>query len=213
MSKLDLRGRKFGRLLVIEECAERKRGSVMWKCQCDCGNVVYVSSRDLQINKEKSCGCKGTNNIDRVGQTYGKMKVLSATGKKKQKSIVWTCECEYCGNHKDLSTAELIKSTLDGCGCKRAKHIKEVNKLYQGTSIRQISDKKNRKNNTSGVKGVRKHSKNNSYIAYITLNRKKHHLGSYATLEEAKKARERAEEELFKPVIESYEKEGKDESI
>ena len=213
MNKLNLRGRRFGRLLVVEECAERKRRSVMWKCQCDCGNIVCVSSKELQQNKEKSCGCKGTNNIDRVGQIYGKMKVLSATDKKKRKSIVWTCECEYCGNRKDLSTAELIKSSLDGCGCKRKKHIKEVNKLYQGTSIRQITEEKNRKNNTSGVKGVSINKKKGIYTAYITLKRKYYYLGSYKTLDEAKKARKIAEEKLFKPVIESYEKEKENERI
>lgn len=213
MNKLNLRGRRFGRLLVIEECAERKRRSVMWKCQCDCGNIAYVSSKDLQRNKEKSCGCKGTNNINHVGKTYGKMKVLAETAKRKRKSIIWNCQCEYCGSYKELSTADLIQPTLDGCGCKRAKHIRETNMLYQGTSIRQITDEKNRKNNTSGVKGVYKHKKNGTYIAYITLQRKQHYLGSYMTLEEAKQARKQAEEEMYKPIVESYKKEKENERI
>ena len=211
--KLNLKGRKFEHLLVLEECAERKRGAVIWKCQCDCGNIVYASSKQLAFSEIRSCGCKGRKYTDLARQTFGRMTVLSATSKRdKDNSIIWECQCE-CGNRKELSTRELKSKTLDGCGCKRTKHIKEINKLYQGTSIRQITDKKNRKNNTSGVKGVHKHSKNNSYVAHIKFQNKFYYLGSYKTLEEAAEARRRAEERLYTPIIESYEKEKNNERI
>lgn len=208
MSKNDLRGRKFGRLLVLEELEERKSKCVVWKCQCECGKIINVVGYYLTTNTTTSCGCKGTNNIDRVGHTYGKMKVLAQTDKRKNKSIVWECQCEYCGKHKELSTAQLIHSDLDGCGCKRAKHIKEINKFYQGTSIRQLEDKKNRKNNKTGVKGV--HESNGRYIAQMMFQRKKYYLGCYATLEEAANARKIAESKLHKPVIEAYKKENEE---
>lgn len=51
----NLIGKKFGRLLVIEKTDKRIRRSTVWKCQCDCGNEIEVSSHDLIVRK--SCGC------------------------------------------------------------------------------------------------------------------------------------------------------------
>lgn len=55
-------GRKFGRLTVIDSTAKRDihTGSIIWKCQCDCGNIVYVSTSNLESNsnhRTQSCGC------------------------------------------------------------------------------------------------------------------------------------------------------------
>lgn len=35
----NLIGERFGRLTVIEKTDKRKNGSIVWKCQCDCGNI------------------------------------------------------------------------------------------------------------------------------------------------------------------------------
>ena len=45
--KIDLSGMKFGRLTVLCENG-RKRGEVCWKCKCDCGNIINVSSYSLR---------------------------------------------------------------------------------------------------------------------------------------------------------------------
>ena len=55
--KKDLTGRKFGRLLVINEANERKHSYIQWKCYCECGNLVVVPSNKLQTGNTKSCGC------------------------------------------------------------------------------------------------------------------------------------------------------------
>nr|DAS56358.1 MAG TPA: ethylene-responsive transcription factor [Bacteriophage sp.] len=53
---VDLLNKKIGRLTVIEKTDKRaKRGRVIWKCLCDCGNIVEKSTADLK--KAKSCGC------------------------------------------------------------------------------------------------------------------------------------------------------------
>ncbi len=57
-NKKDLIGKTFGRLKVIEETDRRMDGgSVVWKCQCRCGNIIYVSSKRLINNITLSCGC------------------------------------------------------------------------------------------------------------------------------------------------------------
>lgn len=58
------------------------------------------------------------------------------------------------------------------------------------------------KNSTTGQKGVSYQKKLGTYRAYITINRKQIHLGSFATIEEAVKARKAAEEKYFKPMQE-----------
>ncbi|HHJ5066941.1 TPA: hypothetical protein ACQK1M_002066 [Enterococcus hirae] len=59
---------------------------------------------------------------------------------------------------------------------------------------------KRSKNNQSGIKGV--YHLNNKWVAYINLAEKKYNLGLYKSLEDSKKAREKAETELFLPIIE-----------
>ena len=51
--------KKFNKLTAIEPTDKRDKnnGSVIWKCKCDCGNVMYVSYGDLVFGKTKSCGC------------------------------------------------------------------------------------------------------------------------------------------------------------
>jgi len=54
--KLDLTGKRYGRLTVIHE-APKKSGRVAWFCKCDCGGTKIASSNKLQLNECRSCGC------------------------------------------------------------------------------------------------------------------------------------------------------------
>jgi len=56
MRKLDLKGKRFGRLMVIEAMENIGTYSA-WLCQCDCGNKTIVATRNLQSGGTKSCGC------------------------------------------------------------------------------------------------------------------------------------------------------------
>lgn len=57
----DLTGKRFGKLVVLEEAGFIKksngRNSRLWKCQCDCGNICYVQHVYLISGDTKSCGC------------------------------------------------------------------------------------------------------------------------------------------------------------
>lgn len=57
IGSINILGSKFGRLTVIEKTNKRLNRNIIWKCQCDCGNFCYVSSRSLRKNKTKSCKC------------------------------------------------------------------------------------------------------------------------------------------------------------
>lgn len=71
----DLKGKRFGRLIAIEPTAERRHGSVVWRCRCECGNDCFISESNLASEQTKSCGClsketlaKGSNS-DRINNT------------------------------------------------------------------------------------------------------------------------------------------------
>lgn len=55
--KINMIGKKFNRLLVIEEAERTKDNHIKWLCICDCGKKTVVDGRDLRANKTKSCGC------------------------------------------------------------------------------------------------------------------------------------------------------------
>jgi hypothetical protein len=55
-----LRGRRYGRLEVIDEshCVQKnKTWQWYWVCVCDCGALVLARGGDLQSGDTKSCGC------------------------------------------------------------------------------------------------------------------------------------------------------------
>ena len=67
---LDLIGHKYNKLLVIESTNFRGAdGSIIWKCQCDCGNIHYASTNSLRTSAIASCGCfrsKGEKKINDI---------------------------------------------------------------------------------------------------------------------------------------------------
>ena len=78
MSKIkDLTNCKFNKLTVIRLTDKRTtKGDTIWKCQCDCGNITYVSGGHLKSGHTKSCGCnkarlKGSKNYFYKHGLYG----------------------------------------------------------------------------------------------------------------------------------------------
>lgn len=63
--KLKLKGKRFGRLLVLEETALRKKsdGKVIWRCVCECGAEVMANGSDLVQGNIVSCGCYHTEHV------------------------------------------------------------------------------------------------------------------------------------------------------
>lgn len=66
----DLTSQVFGRLTVLYDTAQRsKDGSIIWKCQCECGNQCDIRSTYLVNGDTKSCGClnsAGEANIQKI---------------------------------------------------------------------------------------------------------------------------------------------------
>lgn len=55
--KLDITGKRFGRLIAISPLLLKQKGKTVWRCQCDCGNTVDVPVTQLTTGQTLSCGC------------------------------------------------------------------------------------------------------------------------------------------------------------
>lgn len=115
-NKVDLVGKKFGRLTVIKDTGERPSRNVVYECQCDCGNTKKVYGSNLKSGKSKSCGCLKGAAKDLVGQTFGKLKVIKELAERKNTHKVWLCECS-CGRKHKATTNCLNRGKVRTCGC------------------------------------------------------------------------------------------------
>ena len=67
---LDLRGKTFGRLTVIEPTERRDcKGSIYWRCKCACGNETVVTGDCLVNGNTISCGCRKQELMQNVNKT------------------------------------------------------------------------------------------------------------------------------------------------
>lgn len=56
--KIDLAGKRFGKLLVIEKSEVKgKHGAILWNCVCDCGESRSAIAGNLISGTATSCGC------------------------------------------------------------------------------------------------------------------------------------------------------------
>lgn len=55
--KIDLIGKRFGRLVVLSEAMGRQHNKICWECVCECGNTSTVLGESLRRGKTTSCGC------------------------------------------------------------------------------------------------------------------------------------------------------------
>lgn len=78
--KNDLKGQKFGRLLVLKEAGRTPGRQVIWECQCECGNCIKVRAQDLRNGHTKSCGCyKKDRSTEEKRRKINKIKIIGDT--------------------------------------------------------------------------------------------------------------------------------------
>ena len=91
MSKYDLIGKRFGRLLVISRHPNTSRG-VRWICQCDCGAYSQPIRTDLLMSgKTRSCGCIKKELVSERSIKHGKTDT--------RLYAVWRTMKSRCNNH------------------------------------------------------------------------------------------------------------------
>lgn len=68
---IDLTGQQYGRLSVMEHTGRDKRRNALWRCQCECGEIVIVRACDLKSGHTASCGCLNRERQRASATTHG----------------------------------------------------------------------------------------------------------------------------------------------
>jgi hypothetical protein len=114
-TKPDCTGQRFGRLVVLGKSGtipDRDSYRQLWKCQCDCGNVVEIPRGNFDSGKQVSCGClkrerSGRKIQDITGRRFGNLQAIKLTGRRDQwGKPTWKLQCD-CGNTCELSLRTL----------------------------------------------------------------------------------------------------------
>ena len=207
---IDLTNQRFGKLKVIERVSTYADRRTRWLCQCDCGNTCIVLSQVLRKGLQKSCGCSKKKDIS--GIRYGNLTAIERTDKYIEipghsKKYLWKCVCD-CGEIVYRLPEKLrdnVNSACDKCLTERV--VKAMNDnagFIEGTQLNKISSTKPLKTSKSGVRGVFFNNRTGKWRASLKFQGVSHYLGEYSDMEEAVKARARAEEEYFAPILERY---------
>lgn len=94
MKNNNLINKKFNKLLVIDKAFTKNR-EVYWKCICECGNTIYVSTANLNSNRVKSCGCLKLERLLERSTTHNKSKTRIYH--------IWKSMRQRCYNENDYS--------------------------------------------------------------------------------------------------------------
>lgn len=72
MRFIDLTGKRFGKLLVLERYGYGARGAqITWKCRCDCGVEIVTQGSHLRNGASMSCGCNRAERSATVNLKHG----------------------------------------------------------------------------------------------------------------------------------------------
>lgn len=80
VSFLELRGHRFGRLVVLERVENSPANKARWRCVCDCGTVKIVVSGSLRNGNTVSCGCHRVEQTIARSTTHGQAKRRKYSG-------------------------------------------------------------------------------------------------------------------------------------
>jgi hypothetical protein len=72
MKVIDMTGKKFGRLLVLERHGTDSDNKATWVCQCECGNQIITQGKSLRKGFTVSCGCFRVDLVAAKNTTHGK---------------------------------------------------------------------------------------------------------------------------------------------
>lgn len=111
--------------LTILEPVFTQGKATKYKCQCDCGNITFVSKAHFLSGDTKSCGCYAKKRMSIIGKQYnpikditnirfGKLIPKKPTDRRQQKSVIWECQCD-CGQTHYASLSNLSNGSVDRC--------------------------------------------------------------------------------------------------
>ena len=197
---IDLIGRRFGRLVVIERMENNKWGELMWKCKCDCGNIITARGGHLKDNNITSCGCYRLEINTIHGDTNNPKSPYVAWSHLKERCNCPTCPAYKFYGKKNIKVCEEwndyanFKKWALANGWKKGLTIDRIdsNGNYEPNNCRWIPNRDNSCKNPDRIPdskyiGVSKNGDN--WRARLCKHNKVYHIGTFNTEEEAYQAR------------------------
>lgn len=196
--KIDLTGQKFGRWTVLGEAGRNKHNQFMWNCVCDCGNIKVVYGGDLRNGGSKSCGClfkhgmHGTPTYRTWGMMLQRCNNPNFPAYENYGGREITV-CERWLKFENFLTD--MGERPDGFMIERINNNKGYfpKNCCWTTRIEQNRNQRIRKDNKIGIKGVNFCKHRQEYLARISVNKQRIHLGYFVNLKDAIEARQKAE--------------------
>jgi len=206
----DLTGEKYGKLKVIKNSGRKTNANnVIWECQCDCGNITYVPSGDLQkeYGGTKSCGECSENQFEKQDEGYwlgedckGKIFIFNDIDYEFIKQHTWNIDNngyamtmidgKKVALHRLIMGVQNENITVDHINKKRYDNRRNNLRICELQKNLWNKDKRSDKEYTSKYIGVHWHITKEKWIANIRLDDsgKQKHLGSFDNEIEAAKA-------------------------
>ena len=202
MTKKDLTGQKFGRLVVLEEAGKDKHRAILWKCQCQCekGSIVIIYGNSLRKGKTKSCGCFNKEKLKETHTKHGHTK----NGKETPVYIIWQNMLARCYGPSNKDYHNYGGRGIKICNRWLGKHgfenfYEDIGKYRpEGKTLERINNdghykpenctwitKQEQQWNTT-AKGYYWHAQNQKWQAQIVVNKKYIYLGCFDIPEEAR---------------------------
>ena len=216
----ELIGKVYNELTVIDDLGTNFEGNIrVIVCECSCGNIKKYNAGSVKSGNAKSCGhLKGIDPKDITGIKFGRLVATERLERNKHGRYMWKCKCS-CGKNVVVDINALTTGHIKSCGCLKTELASQLGKnvaVYtkdflekdtkeKGTRLSMIDPNlKISKNNTSGKTGVTFNKRKQKWFAYITLKGNRIFLGYFENKEDAIKARLKAEEEYFVPILENH---------
>lgn len=70
-AKIDLVGKRFGKLVALELAEINRHRQAKWKCKCDCGRTTITLRTALTQGRTRSCGCLWRAKISKGNPKHG----------------------------------------------------------------------------------------------------------------------------------------------
>lgn len=173
-------GKRFGRLTVLKECENRAtNGKIIYKCQCECGNIVDVIGDNLRRGNTNSCGCFRNENIRKRSITHGK-----------SDTRLYYIYCHMkarCYNKNDNRYSDYggrgIKMCSEWLNTFQAFYNWSLNNGYQDNlTIDRIDNNKNYEPNNCRWVTLEQQNRNKRNVKLYTIQGKTHCLREWCTI-------------------------------
>lgn len=205
---MDMIGKKYGNLTVINYIGNNKKNLKLYKCLCDCGNIIDVVGCYLRSGKKDNCGCKTKekqslskrkyNTYDLTGEygigytLKGKEFYFDLEDYDKIKDYCWNVhegyitamnkERKYVRIHRIIMDIEDQNIQVDHSNRNPIDNRKE--NLRVCTDLENSRNKNIRKNNLTGFIGI-SIRENGTYRVRIRDGKKEISIGCYKNIEDA----------------------------